>query len=132
MGGKWRGAATTWRHCGADPLSRPTSSATLPGPVPRDDPRNKLTSNVLHQGSEGDCRIWQARHNWQSGDHAERQAVRIAALAGLLVLLLGATVAQNRAERARVAVKLAPNVVLRVDTSRPGNEFALGAVGLSI
>ena len=34
--------------------------------------------------------------------------------------------------RSAAGVQLAPTAVLRVDTSRPGNEFALGAVGLSM
>ena len=34
--------------------------------------------------------------------------------------------------RSSASVPLAPTAVLRVDTRRPGNEFALGAVGLSV
>ncbi len=48
----------------------------------------------------------------------------------VLVVMLAAVCAWVWA-RSAASVPLAPTAVLRVDTSRPGNEFDPGAVGLS-
>jgi hypothetical protein len=76
------------------------------------------------------------------GDRREKRELALSGIAGIkirrgcrmlgvFVVMLAATCAWAWAQSART-VPLAPAAVLRIDISQPGNEFAPGAVGLSV